>query len=247
MENGKEPPKAVEEACDSKIHYLSEERSIVAFKIPEQVERVEDEEADDFYELTLNEAKKIYMELQKTSKELTEAPLLTKKKREELEKENEVHYTLSLVRVEFPDRTVLQAVFSPEDKVATLAEVIALYVTRPPPLTFFTAPPRVELSAEWSLREAGLVPSGKVYCKAGEEDGKPYLKEEVVFSDHLAASKAASLARARESSVSRNKNKLEEEDKKPENGQGSGNRAPRDPAALLKFLSKPSTSSLRTS
>lgn len=81
---------------------------------------------DSFFELTVNDVKKLLRELQKEKTGIDEAPLMTAKLRE-LDESKKVlnilgQYKKTVIRVQFPDRLVLQGTFTP---VETIGDVMA--------------------------------------------------------------------------------------------------------------------------
>lgn len=185
----------------SEIHYLAEDRKVLAFRIPENIERIVYEPEDDFYDLTLIEVKMLYKQLRKQRRELEEKPLLTKAKREELVKEKSETHSLTVIRVEFPDRTVIQAVFAPHEKVKDVEDLVSQYIRIPTPFSLFIAPPKEILDSEKTLLEYNLVPTGKLFYKIHEGEhpkSTAYLKEDVLrgLTTHEAACHAAALCRS---------------------------------------------------
>ena len=68
-------------------------------------------------------------------------------------------YRRCLVRVRFPDQTVLQAVFLPREKLAKVYELVTDSLATPCPFSLFTHPLRTELAdQDATLLDADLVP-----------------------------------------------------------------------------------------
>lgn len=190
----------------SDIHYLAEDRKVVAFRVPENLTRLSYEPEDEFYNLTLVEVKMLYRELQKNRKFLEDQPLMTKAQRDEIKKEKQARHTVTVIRVEFPDRTVLQAVFTPDEKVKDVIDLVSQYIRIPASFSLFIAPPKEILDPNKTLLECNLVPTGKLFYKLNEGEhpkSTAYLKEDVLrgLTSHEAACHAAALSRSRIPSV----------------------------------------------
>ncbi|XP_043352438.1 tether containing UBX domain for GLUT4 isoform X5 [Dermochelys coriacea] len=70
---------------------------------------------DEFFEVTVDDVRKRLAQLQSERKRLEEAPLMTKSLREAQMKEKLQHYPKVVLRVQFPDRHVLQGFFRPNE------------------------------------------------------------------------------------------------------------------------------------
>lgn len=123
---------------------------------------------EDFYDLSVDEVKKIYKELQKQRSEYENTPLLTATLRS-LEDDKrtlmQLHkYKNVVVRVQFPDRMVIQGIFVPTDTIGTVEDFIRNYLANSA-INFylFTAPPKTILTLEKSLLDLNLVPCSKMY------------------------------------------------------------------------------------
>lgn len=76
---------------------------------------------DDFFELTIDDAKKILRDVRRTHQGMENAPLLTSNLRNLEESKKQLRqlnkYKRSIIRVLFPDRNVLQGTFLPTDTI----------------------------------------------------------------------------------------------------------------------------------
>ncbi|XP_053606325.1 tether containing UBX domain for GLUT4 [Plodia interpunctella] len=182
---------------EEEVTFLGAQKAI-AFMQPDETEDELDDLPDDFYELTVEEVRKLYHELQKNRMELENTPLLTCNKREESAKqitEQQLKtYKNAVVRVQFPDRIILQGVFSPNDKIADVIAFVKNHLQFPDkPFHIFTTPLKETLDPNMSLFEAKCVPCVHMHFKWLEDDGKSYLKEEV-YSKTTTSSAASLLA-----------------------------------------------------
>lgn len=87
---------------------------------------------DDFFELTISDAKKLLKDIKRARLEMDNAPLHTtalrnlEKSKRQLSQLN--RYKQSIIRVNFPDHTVLQGTFSPVDTITTVLEFVREYL-----------------------------------------------------------------------------------------------------------------------
>lgn len=90
---------------------------------------------DDFYELTVSDAKLLLRDARQLCADLENAPLMTSAQRE-LEKNKKIlsllnQYKKTVLRIKFPDRTVLQGTFSTVEKVSDVEKFVASYLENP--------------------------------------------------------------------------------------------------------------------
>lgn len=87
---------------------------------------------DDFFELTIDDAKKLLRDIKRRRLELESRPLLTSNLRQLEESKKQLRnlntYTRTIIRVQFPDRTVLQGTFSTADEVRTVINFVREYL-----------------------------------------------------------------------------------------------------------------------
>lgn len=91
--------------------------------------------SDDFFELTVSDAKLLYKEAKKYCAELEEAPLMTAAQRE-FEHDKKVlsllnQHKKTVLRIKFPDMTVLQGTFSPLEPISAVEKFVADYLENP--------------------------------------------------------------------------------------------------------------------
>lgn len=87
---------------------------------------------DSFYDVSVNDLKVLLRHLKCQAQGMDDAPLLTAKLRELDESKKTLQkitrYKDTIIRVQFPDRLVLQGTFSAVDKVATVMEFVREYI-----------------------------------------------------------------------------------------------------------------------
>ncbi|XP_036386325.1 tether containing UBX domain for GLUT4 [Megalops cyprinoides] len=124
-----------------------------------------DDLPDEFFEVTIDDIRKRFAQLKSERKLLEEAPLMTKALREARMKEKLERYPKVVVRVQFPDRHVLQGFFRPLETVAALKRFVRNHLADPE-LRFylFLAPPKTILEdSTATLFQANLFPAALVY------------------------------------------------------------------------------------
>ncbi|XP_076584139.1 tether containing UBX domain for GLUT4 [Chaetodon auriga] len=120
---------------------------------------------DEFFEVTVDDVRKRFAQLKSERKSLEEAPLMTKSLREAQLKEKMERYPKVVLRVQFPDRHVLQGFFRPLETVGAVRHFVRSHL-EDPRLSFylFITPPKTILSdPSATLFQADLFPGALVY------------------------------------------------------------------------------------
>ncbi|XP_052900762.1 tether containing UBX domain for GLUT4 [Anopheles moucheti] len=126
-------------------------------------EREQAEVADSFFDLTVPEMMQLYKQLQDRVKSFEDAPLLTGELRE-LERNQQLlsnmsRYRQAVIRVQFPDRHILQGVFQVYETVGHVMEFVRRYLADSnEPFYLYTTPPKVVLQSTVPLLDAGCFP-----------------------------------------------------------------------------------------
>ncbi|XP_034544505.1 tether containing UBX domain for GLUT4 [Notolabrus celidotus] len=120
---------------------------------------------DEFFEVTVDDIRKRFAQLKSERKTLEEAPLMTKSLRETQMKEKMERYPKVVLRVQFPDRHVLQGFFRPLETVGAVRQFVRTHL-EDPQLSFylFITPPKTILNdSSATLFQADLFPGALVY------------------------------------------------------------------------------------
>ncbi|MED6280705.1 hypothetical protein CHARACLAT_013500, partial [Characodon lateralis] len=136
---------------------------------------------DEFFEVTVDDVRKRFAQLKSERKILEEAPLLTKSLREAQMKEKMKRYPKVVLRVQFPDRHVLQGFFRPLETVGAVRHFVRSHL-EDPHISFylFITPPKVILKdPSASLIEADLFPGALVYF-GSDVKAEFYMKRELL-------------------------------------------------------------------
>ncbi|CAH1992222.1 unnamed protein product [Acanthoscelides obtectus] len=87
---------------------------------------------DDFFELTINDARKILRDMKMQRHNMENQPLTTTEQRKLEESKKQLRqlnkYKKAIIRVQFPDRNVLQGTFSPIDTIKTVCDFVKVYL-----------------------------------------------------------------------------------------------------------------------
>ncbi|XP_038842253.1 tether containing UBX domain for GLUT4-like [Salvelinus namaycush] len=120
---------------------------------------------DEFFEVTVDDIRKRFAHLKSERRVLEEAPLMTKALRESQMKDKMDRYPRVVLRVQFPDRRVLQGFFRPLETVAALRHFVKIHLQDPQlPFYLFIAPPKTILEDPTAtLFQADLFPAALVY------------------------------------------------------------------------------------
>ncbi|XP_039595307.1 tether containing UBX domain for GLUT4 [Polypterus senegalus] len=184
-----------EQAQHEEMHMVPEEelfksvdRMVVVYHMDDEKQHpkkmsVLDDLPDEFFEITVDDVRKRFAQLKSERQLLEEAPLLTKATKESKMREKLIRYPKIIVRVQFPDRHVLQGFFRPLETVGALEEFIKEHLNNQG-LSFylFVAPPKLVLDDPTAtLFKANLFPAALVYFGSS---AKPdyYLKKELLDS-----------------------------------------------------------------
>ncbi|XP_063241313.1 tether containing UBX domain for GLUT4 isoform X2 [Bacillus rossius redtenbacheri] len=182
------------------------ERSALVFLLDSAPDVEREELPDSFFDLTVEDARVIYNDLITKRAEMEDAPLSTTAMRE-LEKSKQVlnnlhQYRKVVLRVQFPDRTVLQGMFSPIETVHKVMEFVRQYLENPGTSFYlFTTPPKQILAPEVTLVEAGCVPSALLHFGCDTGDLQAFIRPDVLArsSSFRAAATAARYSRRKTS------------------------------------------------
>ncbi len=174
--------------------------------------------AESFFEVTVDEVKRRQRELKEETRRLEQGEQLLTRGVRDSQKEAEKlrvlgRYRKTVVRIQFPDRHVLQAAFLSGSKVSEVRDFVRRFL-RPEAASanfdLFTAPPKTVLHPGSTLLDCHLVPMAMVHFGPKSKQTHPhFLKQEVL--DKKSNEKGAVQA-ALEAGVERQKKAEEEED-----------------------------------
>jgi len=124
---------------------------------------------DDFFNLSIDEVKSLYKGLKQEVKQLSEGGMLMTKEMREAEKEGEKlsllsKYKTGILRIQFPDRHVVQGQFPPQTTIAEVITWLSPLLSSPTtPCELYTAPPRTTLPPTSTLLDLSLYPAALVH------------------------------------------------------------------------------------
>ncbi|XP_051240863.1 tether containing UBX domain for GLUT4 [Dicentrarchus labrax] len=150
---------------------------------------------DEFFEVTVDDVRKRFAQLKSERKLLEEAPLMTKSLRETQMKEKLEKYPKVVLRVQFPDRHVLQGFFRPLETVGAVRHFVRSHL-EDPQLSFylFITPPKTILDdPSATLFQADLFPGALVYFGSDVKTDF-YIKRELLESSVSAVQANESIA-----------------------------------------------------
>jgi tether containing UBX domain for GLUT4 len=156
---------------------------------------------DDFFELTIDDAKKILGDIRRKRQEMESSTLKTSAMRTLEESKKQLRflhkYKQAVVRVQFPDRTILQGSFKPSETVKDIKDFVQNYLEDGTiDFYLYMTPPKCVLSEEDRLIEIGCVPGALLHLGTQSSDAiclKVELKDK--FTTNSMASLAASKLR----------------------------------------------------
>ncbi|XP_060535460.1 tether containing UBX domain for GLUT4 [Cylas formicarius] len=155
---------------------------------------------EDFFELTIDDAKKILRDVKRRRNELENQELRTSQLRKLEQSKKELRqlnrYKKAVIRVELPDRTVIQGTFKPTETIRDVLDFVRGYL-RDPDIDFYiyATPPKCILNVESRLIEVGCVPGALLHFGSKDDIKEGLLKKE--FENMFTTNSVASLAAAR--------------------------------------------------
>ncbi|XP_070712679.1 tether containing UBX domain for GLUT4 [Pempheris klunzingeri] len=150
---------------------------------------------DEFFEVTVDDVRKRFAQLKSERKQFEEAPLMTKSLRAAQLKEKMERYPKVVLRVQFPDRHVLQGFFRPLETVGAVKDFVRSHL-EDPQLSFylFITPPKTILDdPSATLFQADLFPGALVYFGSDVKTDF-YIKRELLESSVSALQANESIA-----------------------------------------------------
>ncbi|KAG7460197.1 hypothetical protein MATL_G00218720 [Megalops atlanticus] len=120
---------------------------------------------EDFFDITVDDIKKRFDQLRSERMAREEAPLMTQAQRMALMLKKMERYPKVTLRIQFPDRHILQGFFRPLETVDALRHFVRGHLADPQQcFNLFTAPPRHNLDDPTAtLFQANLFPTALVY------------------------------------------------------------------------------------
>ncbi|XP_071107777.1 tether containing UBX domain for GLUT4-like [Haliotis cracherodii] len=149
---------------------------------------------DDFFDVTDADVRKMMVDLQKNVDSQADAPLMTQAMRQARLEERYSKYKKVVIRVQFPDKLVLQGMFRPRETVFAVQKFVKEHLQdKTTPFYLYTTPPKCVLKDRSStLIEAHLVPATRIYF--GCEVAKDHHLSEAVRAEISTRAQAEQLA-----------------------------------------------------
>lgn len=162
------------------------DRRTVLFNVEEQRESISSDSGelpDEFFDITERDLRILMSDQKKKLNALEDQPLMTSALRKSKLEEEYSQYDRVIIRIQFPDRLVLQGLFKPRETVIALQKFVKEYLEdKSFPFYLYTSPPKHVLSdVTQSLIEAKLVPATVVYF--GSEEHKDHYLSSAVISE----------------------------------------------------------------
>ncbi|XP_075224599.1 tether containing UBX domain for GLUT4 [Lycorma delicatula] len=145
------------------VKYLDQRNGLV-FQMQDSNCSFSAELPDSFFDVTIDDVRLLMRDLKRNRESMEQAPLQTEQLRK-IEIENKIKlYDKTVLRIQFPDRLILQGVFEPSDTVADVYNFVKSYIIDPDSdFYLYTAPPKRILPLEDTLFAVGCVPCAKIY------------------------------------------------------------------------------------
>ncbi|KAL1517772.1 hypothetical protein ABEB36_001495 [Hypothenemus hampei] len=195
VENTVVPQKSIEEEF-----VFCGDRNGMIFSLESAYSVPSEDLPDDFFDLTIDDAKKILRDVKRKRHELENQVLRTSQLRSLEESKNQLRqlnrYKRAIIRVQFPDRIVVQGTFKPTETVQDIINFIRTYLEdESMDFYIYSTPPKEVLKQDSRLIEIGCVPGALLYFGTNGELKENFLKKE--FHNKITTNSVASLAAAR--------------------------------------------------
>ncbi|XP_072382580.1 tether containing UBX domain for GLUT4 [Diabrotica undecimpunctata] len=155
---------------------------------------------DDFYDLTIDDARKLIRDVKRKRHDLENGPLLTSALRRLEDSKRQLRniavYKKAIIRVQFPDRVVLQGTFATSDSIKDVIHFVREYL-EDKSLNFYvySTPPKYILAEDQNLLELGFVPGALIHFGTDQNSGESFLRRDL--KDKFTSNSVASLAAAK--------------------------------------------------
>ncbi|GFS12296.1 tether containing UBX domain for GLUT4 [Elysia marginata] len=160
LQNNKRERSVLESACN-RDPILFDGNEVLESEMNSQ----DDDVPDDFFDVTKNDVKMMYRDLQNAVRQFEDQPLLTTAMRNERMESMFDNYDRIVIRVQFPDRSILQGLFRPREPLAALRSFVRENIeNKDDKFYLYTAPPKEVLKDDTtSLAVSKLAPAALVY------------------------------------------------------------------------------------
>ncbi|KAK3091799.1 hypothetical protein FSP39_022712 [Pinctada imbricata] len=159
------------------------DRQTKLFSMEEEVHSptTSEELPDEFFEVTENDVRRIYQDLQRRLRADEDQPLMTRAMQQNKLEDRYSQYDTVVIRVQFPDKHVLQGLFRPKETVFAVQKFVKGHLEdKNLDFYLYTAPPKTVLKDRTlSLIEAKLAPASVVYFGSTTEKDH-YLAENIL-------------------------------------------------------------------
>ncbi|XP_055617344.1 tether containing UBX domain for GLUT4 [Toxorhynchites rutilus septentrionalis] len=198
-----EIPNSVVEATPESIIHILGDRDAIVFHL-ETAERSVFDVPDSFYEITIPDVRKMYVDLKNKIKEYEDTPLLTSEQRQLVdnrrERDNLARYENTVIRVQFPDRYVLQGKFKASERIADVITFVRNYLDdQSLDFHLYTTPPKEILPTDSDLVQARCIPQALLHFGCTQDNVPKFLNVNVY--DQLSNAYGASVVAARSRSL----------------------------------------------
>ncbi|XP_008543249.1 tether containing UBX domain for GLUT4 [Microplitis demolitor] len=155
------------------IDFLGERNALVFNQAGAQAVPHEDL-PDNFFDLTVDDAKSLLRDAKRQRDDIEGAPLTTNAQRK-LERDratlNKLHkYRRTILRIQFPNQMVLQGIFGPLETVQMVKDFVKGYLAdSEQDFTLYCTPPKKNLTPQSRLIDENLVPSAIIYYSGPSE------------------------------------------------------------------------------
>ncbi|XP_064478996.1 tether containing UBX domain for GLUT4-like isoform X2 [Ornithodoros turicata] len=160
------------------IKYIGERKGIL-FDLEHSLPYTMEEPGEEFFQLTIEDAKYLAADYRRQRMLLEERPLETDHLRHIREVQKARTYSSALLRIYFPNRLVLQGTFLPQERVADVMDFVRGFLQHPnQDFYLYTSPPKTVLEPGCTI--VNLVPAAVVHFGSNHPLPEELLRKEVM-------------------------------------------------------------------
>ncbi|XP_071037479.1 tether containing UBX domain for GLUT4 isoform X2 [Parasteatoda tepidariorum] len=154
---------SIEDVDVGDINYIGD-RHAVLYSLDDITDVKKADLPDEFFELTVKDVRYLMEEYKRDRNLMESQPLLTKEQRDRQLCQKFSTYSQTVIRIYFPEKLVLQAVFMITETVETVCEFVRNYLEKKDICFYlYTTPPKEKLIYSKTLLECLLVPAAVVH------------------------------------------------------------------------------------
>ncbi|BET02149.1 tether containing UBX domain for [Nesidiocoris tenuis] len=179
------------------IHFIGERRAL-AFRLPD-FSTPEEAIHEQYFDLMLEEIQSLFAEISRKSASSKEEIYVEVRKELRKLKNIRTDFDDTMIRVQFPDRTCLQFLFFPEERISDVKTFVRKFLRLPDEdFDLYQIEPMMQLDDHKTIGELKLVPSAKMFFEPKDRrftSVDQYLVDNITMVPYVIAKEAALMVR----------------------------------------------------